>query len=238
MNALSERFEMRLDQDTLESVDVWRSKQPGVPTRSEAIRRLVERGLAAAGGGAVRFSQGETLLIHMMCEAFRTLKIKSEFDLKFLQSALFGGHYWALEWELPGTFHNHTDSPAVVTAVVDILDMWDFIEGSVEKLDKKERARLEKEAEPFGRDPKFRGFDGNNETDHMGVAMFLVRDMGRFSRFRGRELNSHWQSLETYGRMLKIFLPMRPKLTGGTMSVSQLAEVLNEQTHPSNRGKK
>jgi hypothetical protein len=35
------------DDEQLEAVDAWRAKQPDVPTRSEAVRRLVELGLQA-----------------------------------------------------------------------------------------------------------------------------------------------------------------------------------------------
>jgi hypothetical protein len=42
-------FQMRASKEFLESVDKWRSKQPDKPSRAEAIRRLVERGLKAKG---------------------------------------------------------------------------------------------------------------------------------------------------------------------------------------------
>jgi hypothetical protein len=38
----AERFEIRMDPELVERIDRWRSRQPGVPTRAEAIRRLVE----------------------------------------------------------------------------------------------------------------------------------------------------------------------------------------------------
>lgn len=45
MIAKSERFELRLDPDTLDRIDVWRSEQRDLPSRSAAVRRLVEAGL-------------------------------------------------------------------------------------------------------------------------------------------------------------------------------------------------
>ena len=72
----------------------------------------------------------------------------------------------------------------------------------------------------------FLGFDGNNETEHMGIAMFLVRDMDRFSSFKGRDLNSHMPLLDAYRRMLQTFLPIRSTLTGGELSVPQIIAVL------------
>lgn len=39
------RFEMRATKGWLDHLDEWRSKQKPIPSRAEAIRRLVERGL-------------------------------------------------------------------------------------------------------------------------------------------------------------------------------------------------
>lgn len=44
---LSNRFEMRASDSWLNRVDEWRRIQPDIPSRAEAIRRLVELGLTA-----------------------------------------------------------------------------------------------------------------------------------------------------------------------------------------------
>lgn len=41
----TERLQMRVSLDFLAKVDNWRRKQPDLPNRSEAIRRLVEQAL-------------------------------------------------------------------------------------------------------------------------------------------------------------------------------------------------
>jgi uncharacterized protein len=41
----TERFEMRLDTILIERIDAWRRKQDDLPSRAEAIRRLVEQAL-------------------------------------------------------------------------------------------------------------------------------------------------------------------------------------------------
>ncbi len=43
----TERFEMRYPPELLVRIDEWRRIQPDLPPRAEAIRRLVELGLAA-----------------------------------------------------------------------------------------------------------------------------------------------------------------------------------------------
>jgi hypothetical protein len=47
----SERFEMRLDPAAVERIDAWRREQPDLPSRTEAIRRLIELGLGAKREG-------------------------------------------------------------------------------------------------------------------------------------------------------------------------------------------
>lgn len=48
-----DRFEMRVDEDFLSSIDGWRRLQDDLPTRAESVRRLVGRALTAE---AVSFS--------------------------------------------------------------------------------------------------------------------------------------------------------------------------------------
>ena len=48
MAAKSERVELRLDEDFLGSIDAWRREETDLPTRSEAIRRLVHLGLSSS----------------------------------------------------------------------------------------------------------------------------------------------------------------------------------------------
>jgi hypothetical protein len=45
--ALDETFNMRVPGDTLRRVDEWRRRTPDLPTRAEAVRRLIEIGLRA-----------------------------------------------------------------------------------------------------------------------------------------------------------------------------------------------
>lgn len=123
--------------------------------------------------------------------------------------------------------------PPVVKEVVNILDMWSFVESSYEELTGEERAKLEKDAAPFGKSPRFSGFDGNNETEHMGVAMFLVNDLNRFSQFQGRSFNCHHPSLDSHRRMLAVFEPMRHRQTYRPLSLADLTQILSARALPS-----
>ena len=66
MNAQTARFEMRLDQEILEGVDEWSSRQPDSPSRSEAIRRLISQGLSMAGERPQPFSDGERMMLQSL----------------------------------------------------------------------------------------------------------------------------------------------------------------------------
>lgn len=41
-------YQMRVSDEWLATIDEWRRKQPDLPARAEAIRRLVEKGLTSS----------------------------------------------------------------------------------------------------------------------------------------------------------------------------------------------
>lgn len=230
--AMLERFEMRMDRKVFERIDHWRSQQADVPSRSEAIRRLIEAALTPEDKSSVEISDGEKLILIMLGDVYKALKIDGEIDPAFVARTIYGGHNWALKWELSGVFHGHTDDYANVSEVVDIMDMWDFIESGYAKLSKSAKASIEKDADPFGKYVRFSGFDGNNESSHLSIARFLVDDLKRFSIFEGRDLNSYAPLLDSYRRMLRVFEPMRRTLVGGGLSAAQIVDLLKAKVHP------
>jgi uncharacterized protein YfbU (UPF0304 family) len=236
MEPKTERFEMRLEQSALENIDTWRAKQPDMPSRAEAIRRLIETGLENEKP-RVKINDGERLLFMMLRDMYKSMKIKGEIDPDFVASAIYGGHYWGLEWQYNGLFHRHENVPATVTEVVDVLDMWSFLEAGCKKLSAAEKERLKKEAEPFGSTVTFVGFDGNNETERLSIARFLIDDLGRFSQFKGRDLNSHRPTVDAYNRMLHVFKDIRPTLVGRSLSVEEIISIFKAKAHPDYRQK-
>jgi uncharacterized protein YfbU (UPF0304 family) len=222
----TERFELRLEPSTIERIDHWASRQPDRPNRSDALRRLVDRALET------KIDDGDRLVIMMLRDIQKTLKIKDpEVDPDFLADVILGGHYWALDWKYTGLFHDHVDSRQVLHEVVDVLDMWSFLEEGYEALSTSEIARIEKEADPFGKYVKFTGFDGNNESEHMGIALFLVEKMDRFTRFKERDMNSHHPSIEAYARMFAVFEPIRNTLVGRRLSVTEIISILKARSY-------
>ena len=72
MNLKTERVELRLDEETVTSVDSWRAKLTDIPSRSEAIRRLIELGLRQKQHGA-QISDGERLVVMMLCDMYKLI---------------------------------------------------------------------------------------------------------------------------------------------------------------------
>jgi uncharacterized protein len=226
----SERFEMRLDEMTAKRIDLWKDSQRDNPSRAEAVRRLLEVGLSVAHPDEVYLSNSEKLMVYMLCEMMKKMGSSDEIDPEFVENVIVGGHYWALGWKMQGIFHNHIDAPAAVREVVDILDMWSFIEEATADLSSEELKELNDSKEHS--QPNFLGFDGNNETEHMGIARFMIDHLGRFERFKGHKmgLNSHMPVLGRYLAMVRKFEPIRAKLIGRRMGLDELRVLLSRDT--------
>ena len=222
-----ERFELRIDEGQLARIDAWAAEQTDRPVRAEAVRRLLDLGLAAGSNRSVRFSDGEKMLILMMADLYKHLDVRNaEINPAFLAKVIYGGHYWAPKWGMQGVFHDYVDDPADLKHVVDVLDTWSFIEEAYETFSPEQRDQLAAEVGLRGRNVAFHGFDGNNEASQLGIARFLIDAMQSFQRFKGRELNSHHPTEARYRSMIEIFQPMRTTLVGHGLSVMQVIKLL------------
>ena len=180
----------------------------------------------------MKLSNSEKLILTMLAEIQEKLGIQNGTDTKLLTSAIYSNNTWALSLEIPGIVGGSPDpTPPAVSEVAEILDMWSFLEEADVKFGPAEKARVKSEADPFGSHIHFGGFDGNNEAELMGIARFFVEDMGRFPRFKGRDMNSHHPSIATYRRMLAVFEPIRSSLDGHGLSVEQVVEILKAKRH-------
>jgi uncharacterized protein len=160
-------------------------------------------------------------------DLYKQLKLKDgEGDPEFLAKVIYGGHYWAPKWEMPRAFHDHVDHPRDVKHVVDVLDMWSFIEEAYAKFTVEQREQIAEDVGPLGSHVAFHGFDGNHESSQLGIALFLIEEMERFQRFKGRALNSHHPTYERYLGMVDLFEVMRAKLIGHGLSVQQVITLL------------
>jgi len=119
-----------------------------------------------------------------------------------------GNQTWALSWKYPWIFAGRTETPSVVSQVRNILDMWAFIEEAHERFSAEEEERVKAKAHPYG-NARFAGFDRHTDIQHIQAARFLIEDLNYFSRFKGRDLDSHVPVLNAYLRMYQGFEPVR-----------------------------
>jgi len=231
--SMSERFELRLEEEMIQGIDAWRGRQPDLPSRSEAIRQLVARGLSGHGDEPIRLSPGEKLIALMLCDMYKP-KVNREFDPDLVTEIVGNGHLWALKQEYSWAFDREQDDPDEVDEVFEILEMWVALEKSFEALKPNERQRLAKEARFTDSKLRFEGFDGNHERQY-GIATFIVKKLDRFDRFEGRSLNSHMRSIDRYRQMLAAFKKVEPTISGKDLSVDQLIEVVSARLNPGQR---
>lgn len=222
----TERLELRLDEELVERIDTWINETGQASSRSDAVRQLVDIGLGTVTGKSIHLTDGDKLNFMMLRDIMKHLKIKdTETDVELVAETIYGGHYWAPTWEMQGLFHKHADRPADVNLVVKTLDMWDFIEGCIEKLTPDEAERLK--VANHGYLPKFAGFDGNDEPSLLSITHFIVEKMERFSRFKKRDFNSHAPTAERYRRMVVMFDSIQATLGfGRDLGVDQIIELL------------
>ena len=181
----------------------------------------------------MKLTNPEKLILIMLSVLYEKVGISSdsEIDPKFVQQAIYTDNTWAFEWKYSGIFDSSEPAPPEVNEVVNFLDMWSFVEEAYGALGASEKMDLEQKATPFGKNPRFTGFDGNNECEYMGIAGFLIRQLDRFVEFKDRDLNSHMASVAGYRRMYETFEPIRRTLFDRKMSVDELAKVLNAKRY-------
>lgn len=180
----------------------------------------------------MEISDPQRLILHMLCDIHRALKIKGGFDPDFIEHALSSGNTWALKWQYDGIFTGEAVSEETVDEVCSILNMWEWIEHSYAQLGAAEKAQLAKDADPFGANPRFQGFDGNNEATHMSVADMLINRMGRWAVFKGRDLNAPMPTVDPARRMLIPYFSMGLQKRTAPMTLAQLTEVLKARAYP------
>lgn len=153
----------------------------------------------------MELTDGEKLIVLMLTEMYDKLQVDGEMDSEFLRAAIFDDATWSIPWKYPGIPFKRHETPPVVKEVIDILDMWDVIELSYSRLPEDSKKQLSTALKEFQIPPTFRGFDGNNESEHLGTAYFVINQLERFQGFEKRELNSHLPSITRYRKMLDVF---------------------------------
>ena len=180
----------------------------------------------------MQLSNSEKLILVMLSEVYERLGIDGEsgLDPKFIQSAIYSGHTWGIEWKYSWIFDNPDAQPPELNDVINILDMWSVVEEAYEIFDDDQKAQLNRLSPPFWNNPGFPGFDANEEGEFSSIAAFLTEHLDRFTRFKGRICDSHTPSVAGYRRMYEMFETVQPALFGRQLTVNELAQILNARS--------
>lgn len=176
----------------------------------------------------MNLSNGEKLILVMLSEVYKHHKIKGEIDPEFVLKTIFNDYAWGLRWQYPGIFNSADDNPPEVDETCAILNMYRLLTSSYEKLSKKDKDRVQAEADPYGDYVEYQGFDGNNDK-HLGIVSFLVKELGRYDELEGKEdLNSHSvATLQQYRRMLEVFNSIiEPGYPTNGLTADQIIQIL------------
>jgi uncharacterized protein YfbU (UPF0304 family) len=172
----------------------------------------------------MKLTDGEKLILLMLADMYKNLKIKGDFDSEFISNTIHNDYLWGFSWKYSGIPFEKSASPGEVTETSDYLDMWYLLEISYDKLSGADKKKVK--AVNNNSDVRFPGFDGNNE-DHMGISHYLIEQLERYEHFKGKNLNSHMSSVPLYSRMYSVFKPMRASIGSGHLSADQIIKILN-----------
>jgi uncharacterized protein YfbU (UPF0304 family) len=157
-------------------------------------------------------TKAERLILWNQYEILKLLDKRHADDYGQHQEALASGYEQVWDWTY-GQLLAEVMPTAQTSEVLNILTMFDAIEGSLETV-------AYKGTKPT---PSFVGFDGNNETEQMGFCHFLIEKQNKFSRWKGRSLNSHHPVLDRYRRMLDEWKVMGEPMSLTSAQIEHLA---------------
>ena len=174
----------------------------------------------------MELTDGEKLILIMLSDLQHAQGIKQSVDPELIKAAIHYDCLWGLNWEYPGIPFKSEETPEIVTWVMDILQMWTVIEMSFTKLSDTEKLRVERDAHPFGANPRFGGFAAESEAKELKTLTFLVNHLHRFLNFKDRNFTSSIPLSGRYKRMYDIYQPMLPGLRNNHLSTDQPIEIL------------
>ena len=179
----------------------------------------------------MNLSEGERLILVMLCDIHKALNLKSTIDLDALKPLIIETRSNGAGRPVNGASGDHPDRTVVTTEVSDILDMWSAIERGYKHLSVDEKRTVEAEAGPLGRGVRFSGFDAEREIEYRETANVLIEETGQFERFQGRNLDAHMPALAGYRRMLRLYGPMRSVSGDRRLDVRQIIALANAEKY-------
>lgn len=177
----------------------------------------------------MKFTDEQRLIVMMLADIQKSLNINQEFDPDFISRAAAWKHEFAIGWKHQSVFDT-TDTPDGFRFVIDVLDMFWFLENANGRLDATERADLDARLGWKTEGRLFDGFDGNNEPELRSYVRVAIDELNLFEELKHGshdDYNSHSPREDRYRAMLDVFLPIRPELGDRRLNVDDLAAILS-----------
>lgn len=129
---------------------------------------------------------------------------------------------FSLEYENMIEFFDEEMTEEKCIEVHDILDMYRALYNSYDRLP--DKSLIDKDKIHFD------GFDGNNESEQLSYALFLIYDLGKYEKLRDVKnkydsLNSHSWRLNKYRTMLSVWKSI-PSEDRYELNAQQIQEIL------------
>lgn len=177
----------------------------------------------------VDLTDGQRLIIAMLADLAQSPENR-QIDHEFIAQAVSSGQSWSVRWKYSHLLNNDGEmDPVKVRSVARNFTMWRIIERSVDNWNNEEKGRYREKVAEYDHDPKYKGYDGNNE-DECSIAHHMVEELGRFSEFSGRSHNAHMLTAEIYGRMEAAFNDIwsqRDTVRDAILSPDEVALIIN-----------
>ncbi|MGU3349137.1 YfbU family protein [Pseudomonas monsensis] len=148
-------------------------------------------------------SDAEKLILLMLSDLHEFHGI-DRINTKLLKSALSTNNTWALNWEIPDLGLDLRDTPAEAVEVVNFMYMWGALEDTWHSFPENIKENIMGNIQ-IGKAVKFPGFHSSEESELYTIAKLFVDDMGKFQRYKGRDLNSHAPMKKFYEKMYSVF---------------------------------
>jgi len=179
----------------------------------------------------MQLSEGERLILVMLCDIHKALKVQGVIDPDALTASVLNGDGGGLGAAVGGIAGLCTSAESVAGEVDEILAMWAAIERAYKRLTVDEKREVEARAGPLGRGVRFSGFDAESENRHREAAQTLIGQAEKFERFQGRNLDAHMPCLAGYRRMLRVYVPMRGPGADPRLGVDQIIVLANAEKY-------
>lgn len=148
-------------------------------------------------------TDSEKLILLMLSDLHEVAGL-DKVNTKFLRSAISTNNTWAINWEMPDLGMDLSDTPVEAIDIVNYMHMWGVIEDAWHSIPESRKESMIEKIQ-LGKFLKFPGFHSHQEEKYYRIAKLFVDDMGRFERYKGRDLNSHVPMLEQYKKMYSIY---------------------------------